>query len=354
MCDKNRELDSNMQVDNQNVQITELDTVRIKILENISEWIRITNSINDFSIHCTEAARCTDIREDVLDNLAYDLSGKVNAQYIKQILQFIINGSKYSVCSKGNIIPIIPKSLQDVLNGEKIDLPIIAGPCAIESEQQMQAVGKKLKKLGIKLLRGGAFKPRTSPYDFQGYGIEALEIIHATSKEFGLISVSEVVDTRSVEIMEKYVDILQIGARNMFNYELLKEVGKSQKPVILKRGLMSTIKEFLYAIEYIRLNGNENIVLCERGIRTFENFTRNTLDIASVPLLKKETGLPMAVDLSHSLGRKDLIEPLGKACLVAGADLLMVEAHPYPELALSDSKQQMNFSELQCLVNSLF
>lgn len=260
---------------------------------------------------------------------------------------------EYSNNVSNNSLGRVARSLQDIFSGEKFEVPIIAGPCAIESEQQMKDVGKKLKGMGIRVLRGGAFKPRTSPYDFQGYGISALKVLQSIGEEFDLITVSEVVDTRSVEVVGSYVDVFQIGARNMFNYELLKEVGKSQKPVIVKKGFMSTIEEYICAIEYIRLNGNENIILCERGIRTFETMTRNTLDIAAVPLLKKETGLPVIVDLSHSLGRKDLMEPLGKACLVAGADLLMIEVHPNPELALSDSKQQMNFSEFESMINSL-
>lgn len=203
-------------------------------------------------------------------------------------------------------------------------------------------------------IRGGAFKPRTSPYDFQGYGFSALEILREIGDQFGLKTVSEVVDTRNVEAMEEYVDVFQIGSRNMFNYELLKEVGKSKKPVILKRGLMATVKEYISASEYIRLGGNQNIILCERGIRTFDSATRNTLDITSVPILKKETKLPVIVDLSHSLGeRKDMVEPIAKACLLAGADLLMVEVHPNPKVALSDSMQQLNFSELEFLAKSI-
>lgn len=259
------------------------------------------------------------------------------------------NSDYLKVNAKGIIL-----SVKDIFNNENIGLPVIAGPCAVESRNQMKAVGKKLNEFGIKLLRGGAFKPRTSPYDFQGYGLNALKVLRETGNEFGLKTVSEVVDTRHVELMEDYVDIIQVGSRNMFNYELLKEVGKSKRPVVLKRGLMSTIKEFAYASEYIRSSGNQNIILCERGIRTFDTATRNILDIAAIPILRKETGLPVMVDLSHSLGnRKDLIEPIGKACLIAGADLLMVEVHPNPKTALSDSKQQLNFTELKSLLSSI-
>lgn len=234
------------------------------------------------------------------------------------------------------------------------DLPtIIAGPCAIESDVYLDDVAKVLKRYNIGFLRGGAYKPRTSPYDFQGLKEEGLRILNKVSKLYSLISVSEVVDTRDVELMAEYIDILQVGARNMQNYELLKEIGKSGRPVILKRGISASIHEFIYAAEYIALQGNRNIILCERGIRTFETKTRNTLDISSIPIIKSETNLPIIVDLSHSLGRKDIINPIAKSVLAAGADGIMVEVHPKPGLALSDSKQQLNIEEFISLLDNL-
>lgn len=233
------------------------------------------------------------------------------------------------------------------------ELPIIAGPCAIESFEQMEKVAKKLKSLDIGIIRGGAFKPRTSASTFQGLGIEGLKILDEIRKKYNLISVTEVMDTKDVEIVAEHSDIIQIGTRNMHNYSLLKEVGKVNNPVILKRGFMSTIKEFLSAAEYITSNGNENVILCERGIRTFEASTRFTLDISCVPILQKETPFPVIVDISHSLGRKDIMIPIAKAVQALGADGMMVETHPNPKIALSDADQQLDFDEFEELILTL-
>lgn len=222
---------------------------------------------------------------------------------------------------------------------------IMAGPCAVEKYEYLESIAKLLQENGVKFLRGGAFKPRTSPYDFQGLEEEGLKILSEVGRRYNLFTVTEVMDTRDVEMVSRYVDLLQVGARNMQNFELLKEIGASGRPVLLKRGLSATINEFILAAEYIGSRGNRQIILCERGIRTYETKTRNTLDISSIPIIKKETSLSIIVDLSHSLGRKDIIIPLAKAALAAGADGLMVEAHPYPELALSDAKQQLNPEE---------
>lgn len=227
---------------------------------------------------------------------------------------------------------------------------IMAGPCAVEKFEYLESIAALLKEKGVRFLRGGAYKPRTSPYDFQGLGEEGLKILHEVGKKYGLITVTEVMDTRDVQTVAKYVDLLQVGARNMQNFELLKEIGETDHPVLLKRGLSATVQEFILAAEYIGLRGNRKIILCERGIRTFETKTRNTLDISSIPIIKKETSLPIIVDLSHSLGRKDIINPLAGAALAAGADGLMVEVHPYPELALSDAKQQLNPEEFEELL----
>lgn len=291
--------------------------------------------------------------KEMLLEIINNMDGTLSSEYVMEIFEEIFENSRNVMQKKIKNIQRTRKTLEDIIPGEAFDVPLIAGPCSVESMDQMILTGRKVKEVGVKLLRGGAYKPRTSPFDFQGHGLYGLEILRSVAREFGLIIVSEIVDIRNVELKEEYVDVLQIGARNMFNYELLKEVGKSHKPVLLKRGFMSTIKEYIYAVEYIRMNGNENIILCERGIRTFENVTRNTLDIAAVPILKRELGLPVVVDLSHSLGRKDLVMALGKACLAAGADLLMVEVHPNPEEALSDVSQQLNFEEFSELIKSL-
>ncbi len=224
---------------------------------------------------------------------------------------------------------------------------VIAGPCAVESEAQMEQIASDLAALGIGVLRGGTFKPRSSPYSFQGMGEPGLKILQKAGADHHMATVTEVMDTRAVELVAKYADVLQIGARNMHNYSLLREVGKCNKPVLLKRGLSATIDEFLWAAEYIASEGNEQIILCERGIRTFETQTRNTLDISAVPLLKAKTFLPVIVDVSHAAGRKDILAPLARAAIAAGADGVMVEVHPFPSVARSDSQQQLDIDEFQ-------
>jgi 3-deoxy-7-phosphoheptulonate synthase/chorismate mutase len=227
---------------------------------------------------------------------------------------------------------------------------LIAGPCAVESEAQMDVVGARLAALGIRFLRGGAYKPRSSPYAFQGLGELGLRILRDTARRHELVSVTEVMDPRAVDMVASYADVLQIGSRNMHNSDLLREVGRIDKPILLKRGLSATIEEFLWAAEYIVCAGNQQVILCERGIRTFERATRNTLDISAVPLLKQSTYLPVVVDVSHAAGRKDILAPLGRAALAAGADGLMIETHPHPELARSDSEQQLNLDEFEAFV----
>jgi 3-deoxy-7-phosphoheptulonate synthase len=238
-----------------------------------------------------------------------------------------------------------------LVGGKKVVL--IAGPCSVESEKQLFATAKAVKDAGADMLRGGAFKPRTSPYAFQGLGEDGLKILAAAREKFGLPIVTEVLDTRHVELVNKYADCFQIGARNMQNFELLKEVGKTNRPVLLKRGLMSTINEWLMSAEYILSNGNMNVILCERGIRTFETATRNTLDISAVPLVKTLTHLPVVVDPSHGTGKKNIIAPMSKAAVAAGADGILIEVHPKPEEALSDGDQSLLPFEYQNLVVSL-
>ncbi|WP_430786503.1 bifunctional 3-deoxy-7-phosphoheptulonate synthase/chorismate mutase [Virgibacillus flavescens] len=235
-------------------------------------------------------------------------------------------------------------------NGEQ---RFIVGPCAVESYEQVREVAVAMKTQGQMLMRGGAFKPRTSPYDFQGLGLEGLQILRKVGNELGMSIVSEILAPHDVEMALEYVDVIQIGARNMQNFELLKAVGKVKKPVLLKRGLSATIEEFINAAEYIIAQGNDQIILCERGIRTYEKATRNTLDISAVPVLKLETHLPVIVDVTHSTGRKDLLLPTAKAALAIGADAVMAEVHPDPAVALSDSAQQMNIPEFNSFINEL-
>ncbi|MER2254285.1 MAG: bifunctional 3-deoxy-7-phosphoheptulonate synthase/chorismate mutase, partial [Priestia megaterium] len=202
-----------------------------------------------------------------------------------------------------------------------------------------------VKQQGVRMLRGGAYKPRTSPYDFQGLGLEGLQILKRVADEYDLAVISEIVDPADIETAVEYVDVIQIGARNMQNFELLKEAGAVKKPVLLKRGLAATIDEFINAAEYIVSKGNDQLILCERGIRTYERATRNTLDISAVPILKQETHLPVLVDVPHSTGRKDILLPIAKAALAVGADGIMAEVHPNPAVALSDSAQQMDIPQ---------
>ena len=229
---------------------------------------------------------------------------------------------------------------------------VIAGPCSVESMSQMEAIAQSLANMGVGFIRGGAFKPRTSPYDFQGLGIEGLKILSRIKAKYGLITVSEIMDPRDVEPAAESIDIIQIGSRNMYNYPLLKEVGKAGIPVLLKRGMMATLDEFILAAEYIISEGNHKVVLCERGIRTFENKTRNTLDVAGIAILKLETNLPVIADLSHALGRTDIVEPVAHAVKHAGADGIMLEVHNQPSQALSDHFQQLDLGQFQSLMNS--
>lgn len=240
----------------------------------------------------------------------------------------------------------------DVKVGGK-EIVVIAGPCSIESKEQLAGIAKEVKKTGAKILRGGAFKPRTSPYSFQGLETEGLKILKDVSQEQGLATITEVMDTRDVELVSKYTDILQVGARNMQNFKLLKEIGQSKKSVVLKRGLAATIKELLMSAEYILSEGNFNVIFCERGIRTFESATRNTLDLSAVPVIKQLSHLPIIVDPSHATGKWNLVGPLSKGALVCGSDGLLIEVHPNPEDALSDGPQQLIPEKFSVLMKEL-
>jgi 3-deoxy-7-phosphoheptulonate synthase len=242
------------------------------------------------------------------------------------------------------------------VNGVSIggrQLVVMAGPCAVESREQILETARAVKEAGGLVLRGGAFKPRTSPYSFQGLGEEGLRLLTQARDETGLPIVTEVMDPQMVPLVTTYADILQIGARNMQNYALLHAVGEAQRPVLLKRGMMSTVEELLMAAEYILSHGNERVILCERGIRTFEQYTRNTLDINAVPLLKQLSHLPVLVDPSHGTGKWELVEPVSRAAVAAGADGLIVEVHPHPEEALSDGGQSLKPARFAALMESL-
>lgn len=232
-------------------------------------------------------------------------------------------------------------------------LVVMAGPCAIEGYDMLLDIAKKIKVSGANMLRGGAFKPRTSPYDFQGLGEEGLRILSAVGKEVGIATVTEVMDPRDVELVSRYADMLQIGARNMQNFSLLKEVGKLRKPVLLKRGISSTIKEWLMSAEYILAQGNYDVILCERGIRTFETETRNTLDINAIPVVKQKSHLPIVVDPSHGTGKAGLVGSIAKAGIAAGADGVLIEVHESPEEAWSDGVQCLTCGQFSKLMQEL-
>ena len=233
------------------------------------------------------------------------------------------------------------------------EIQVMAGPCAVESREQLLEVARLVKKGGARILRGGAFKPRTSPYSFQGLEEEGLKILAEAREKTGLLIISEVIDPRDVELVAKYVDILQIGARNMQNYALLKAVGKANKPVLLKRGMSATIEEWIMAAEYILAEGNENVILCERGIRTFETYTRNTLDLSAVPIIKQLTHLPIIVDPSHGTGKWKLVNAMSRGAIACGADGLIVEMHPEPSEALSDGPQSLKPEKYEELMKDL-
>ena len=238
------------------------------------------------------------------------------------------------------------------IKGKKIggkNFLFMVGPCTIESKNSIMQIAEIAKKSGAQVLRGGAFKPRTSPYDFQGLGEEGLKYIREAADKYDMLVVTEVMDTMDIPLVKKYADILQVGARNMQNFSLLKMLGQCGKPIMLKRGMSATIKDFLMAAEYLMAYGNNEIILCERGIRTFETSTRNTVDINAIPLIKEESHLPIIIDASHGTGKRSLVEPVTLAAIIAGADGAMIEVHENPKYAISDGEQSLTFNELKKL-----
>ncbi|MBQ6820089.1 MAG: 3-deoxy-7-phosphoheptulonate synthase [Clostridium sp.] len=233
------------------------------------------------------------------------------------------------------------------------NLAVMAGPCSVESEEQIIEIAKSVKESGATFLRGGAFKPRTSPYSFQGLELEGLELLKKAREATGLPIVTEIMSTDYIDVFERDVDVIQVGARNMQNFDLLKQLGKTTKPILLKRGLSATIEEWLMSAEYIMAAGNENVILCERGIRTFETYTRNTLDLSAIPVVKKKSHLPVIVDPSHAAGYWYLVEPLAKAAVSAGADGLMIEVHNNPQCALSDGQQSVKPDAFKAIMDKV-
>jgi len=331
----------------------QLDKLNIDILNLINQRGDLVQKIGE--IKGKQSTRRFDpVRErDMLNNIISNNDGPFTNATVEHIFKEIFKAGltiQKDDHQKALLVSRKRKAEDTVINinGANIgggEPHFIFGPCAVESYEQVASVAKVVKEKGLKLLRGGAYKPRTSPYDFQGLGLEGLKILKKVADEYELAVVSEIVNPADIESALDYIDVIQIGARNMQNFELLKQVGEVDKPVILKRGLSATISEYVNAAEYIISRGNSNIILCERGIRTYEKATRNTLDISAVPILKQETHLPVIVDVTHSTGRRDLLVPTAKAAIAIGADGVMAEVHPDPAVALSDSQQQMDFEQ---------
>lgn len=336
---------------------TKLDTVNKELLRLLNERAEVVQAIGEIK-EKQGVPKFDPVRErKMLDELTALNPGPFRDASIKHIFKEIFKASLnlQEEDHKRQLLVSRKKQPENTIIDVKGNLiggsaqVMIAGPCSVESYEQLRTVAAALKEAGIKVMRGGAFKPRTSPYDFQGLGVEGLKMLKEVADEFGLATISEIVHPGHIELAEQYIDVIQIGARNMQNFELLKAAGEAKIPVLLKRGLAATLEEFVHAAEYIAVKGNTQVMLIERGIRTYEKWTRNTLDISAVPLLKQETHLPVLVDVTHSTGRKDILLPCAKAALAAGADGIMVEVHPDPQTALSDAAQQLDIPQFQQL-----
>ncbi|MBM0067067.1 bifunctional 3-deoxy-7-phosphoheptulonate synthase/chorismate mutase [Alkalicoccobacillus gibsonii] len=340
---------------------SELDDVNLKLLSLINERAGLVQKIGSVKRE-SGVNRFDPVRErKMLDHIAEHNEGPFETSTLQHLFKQIFKaGLELQEEDNSKALLVSRKKQKENtivdLKGETIgdgQQRLVMGPCAVESYEQVTAVAKAMKERGLKLLRGGAFKPRTSPYDFQGLGLEGLQILKRVAEEQDMVVISEIVSPSDIEMALDYVDVIQIGARNMQNFELLKAAGSVNKPVLLKRGLSATIEEFIHAAEYIVSKGNSQIMLCERGIRTYEKATRNTLDISAVPILKQETHLPVLVDVTHSTGRRDLLLPTAKAALAIGADAVMAEVHPDPAVALSDSAQQMDIPTFNTFIDEL-
>lgn len=336
---------------------TELNSVNDEILDLLLKRGHIVEEIGAVKQKAGLPPYDPEREEKMLMNIKQKDTAPYQPIHVQRIFKTIFDASKEIQDINRKKILLVSRQNQASDTHVKVNGTVIGngartmifGPCAVESYEQMDKVGALLSQKGETFIRGGAFKPRTSPYDFQGLGEEGLKILKDVGKKYNLNTVSEIVDTRHVELAHEYLDVFQVGARNAQNFELLKEIGKTEKPVLFKRGMSMTISEYIHAAEYIAANGNNNIILCERGIRTFEKETRNTLDISAVPILKQQTHLPVIVDITHSTGRKDIMAHITKAAIAVGSDGLMCEIHPTPSVALSDASQQLDFDEFEVL-----
>ena len=330
----------------------EIDELNLQILELLSRRAQIAEAIGEVQSSLGQSHYDPARESQMLDALVRANRGPFDDAAVKSLFKQIFQASmhleetqekrRYLTSRKVHREDTIVR-VGDLPIGSEHSPVLIAGPCAIESREQVMAAAQHIASKGVQLFRGGAFKPRTDPYSFQGLGETGLQLGREAADAYGLKFVSEIMDARDVDAFVEYADVLQIGARNMQNFTLLRAVGRSGKPVLLKRGMAATIEEWLMAAEYLLSEGNPNVILCERGIRTYERYTRNTLDVSAVALAKLETHLPVLVDVTHSGGRRDLLVPLTKAALATGADGIMIEVHPNPAVALSDQKQQIDF-----------
>lgn len=341
---------------------SEIDALNRDILELLQRRAALVLEIAALKRHENLDSYEPSREEEMLHALMANPSGPFGPEEIREIFRAIFRGSldlqnrersRNMRTRRPDLVPAGGIRVRDVAVGGGRPV-LFAGPCSVETPEQMEAIAAVIAALpGDKIFRAGAYKPRTNPYSFQGLREDGLKLLRATARRHGLPTVTEVLDTSTLDIVAEHADMLQVGARNMYNTELLKALGKIDKPVLLKRGFMATLDELLLSAEYILSSGNDAVVLCERGIRSFEPWTRNTLDISAVPLLKKETALPVIVDLSHALGRRDIMLPCARAALAAGADGLMLEVHDRPEQAFSDGFQQLNLEEFISLVTDL-
>lgn len=341
---------------------SEIDEINLQLLELLNKRATIASEIGKIQMQHGSQIYDPQRESQMLTELQMANTGPFSNETIsalfKELFKATLNLEEKEARSKFLVQRKSPdqKTIINMPDGSHIgnsDFTVIAGPCAIESYEQYEEVASALVDEGIKIMRAMAYKPRTSPYDFQGLGEPGLKIAREVADKYGLMLVSEVLDQSQLDMMDNYVDMFWIGARNMQNAFLLRAVGKMNKPVILKRHFGATLKEFIFSAEYIMSEGNDQIILMERGIRTFSQWTRNTLDIGAVPLLKQESHLPVVVDVSHSAGRRDLAIPFGRVAKASGADGLMVEVHPNPPVAMSDAKQQLSIPEFRKLMQEL-
>lgn len=341
---------------------SQVDVINLQILELLNQRATAVSDIGKVQAQLGTSFYDPQREAFMLEQLERNNKGPFSNETIKALFREVFRASMALEETEARAKILVQRkspdqstviTLPDGLTKIGTGFSIIAGSCAVESYDQMDTVAAALSERGIKMMRGMAYKPRTSPYDFQGMGEEGLKIARQVANKYGMFVVSEIMDKSQIEMFSDYVDIFWVGARNMQNSFLLNALGKIRQPVILKNGLAATMEEFLYAAEYIVSSGNPNVILISRGIRTYEKWTRNTLDIGGIAVLKLESHLPLIVDISHSAGRRDIAIPMGRAAKASGADGLMVEVHPNPPVAMSDSKQQLSIPQFNALMDAL-